>query len=178
MRELIKSIFNFFYYRYLIRKNPSKFARKVGVRLKGKLFLYGAQPGMFGSEPFMIELGDNVHITGECQFLTHDGSTLIFRKEIPTLEVTKPITIGNDVFIGYRTIILPGVKIGNRCVIGAGSIVNRDIPDNSVAVGNPCKVVKTSDELLEKLESISLGFGHLTGKDKEKEIRKLFNIYE
>ena len=66
MRELIKSIFNFFYYRYLIRTNPSKFAKKVGVRLKGRLFLYGVQPGMFGSEPFMIELGDNVHITGEC----------------------------------------------------------------------------------------------------------------
>lgn len=176
MRELIKSIFNFFYYRYLIRTNPSKFAKKVGVRLKGRLFLYGVQPGMFGSEPFMIELGDNVHITGECQFLTHDGSTLIFRKEVPRLEVTKPISIGNDVFIGYRTIILPGVKIGNRCVIGAGSIVNRDIPDNSVAVGNPCKVVKSSDELLEKLKSISLGIGHLKGKDKEIEIRKIFNI--
>ena len=80
------------------------------------------------------------------------------------------------VIIGYRTIILPGVKIGNRCVIGAGSIVNRDIPDNSVAVGNPCKVVKSSDELLEKLKSISLGIGHLKGKDKEIEIRTIFNI--
>lgn len=175
---MFKRIFNYFYYRFLIRTNPTKFAHKVGVRLKGQLYIYDTNPGLFGSEPFMIEIGDNVHISGDCQFLTHDGSTLIFRKEIPTLEITKQIIIGNDVFIGFRTIILPGVKIGNRCVIGAGSIVNRDIPDNSVAVGNPCKVVKTSDELLSKLKSNSLGIGHLKGKNKESEIRKIFQIYE
>ncbi len=71
---------------------------------------------------------------------------------------------------------MKGVKIGSNVVIGAGSIVTKDIPDNSVAVGNPCKVVKSSDELLEKLKSISLGIGHLKGKDKEIEIRKIFNI--
>ena len=69
-----------------------------------------------------------------------------------------------------------GVKIGSNVLIGAGSIVTKDIPDNSLAVGNPCKVVKSSDELLEKLKSISLGIGHLKGKDKEIEIRKIFNI--
>ncbi len=71
---------------------------------------------------------------------------------------------------------MKGVKIGSNVLIGAGSIVTKDIPDNSLAVGNPCKVVKSSDELLEKLKSISLGIGHLKGKDKEIEIRKIFNI--
>lgn len=71
---------------------------------------------------------------------------------------------------------MPGVKIGNRVVIGAGSVVTKDIPDNLLAVGNPCKVIKSSDELLEKLKSISLGIGHLKGKDKEIEIRKILNI--
>lgn len=71
---------------------------------------------------------------------------------------------------------MPGVKIGSNVVIGAGSVVTKDIPDNSLAVGNPCKVIKSSDELLEKLKSISLGIGHLKGKDKEIEIRKIFNI--
>lgn len=161
---------------YLLRSKPEKYAEKMGVKVNGRLYIYGGKHGMFGSEPFMIELGDNVHITGECQFLTHDGSTLIFRKEIPTLEITKPIKIGNDVFIGFRTLILPGVTIGNRCVIGAGSVVNRDIPDNSLAVGNPCRVIKTSDELLEKLKGNSLRVGHLKGKEKEKEIKKIFNV--
>lgn len=53
-----------------------------------------------------------------------------------------PITIGNDVWIGGGTIILPGVTIGNNCVIGAGSLVNKSIPANSVAVGNPCRIIR------------------------------------
>lgn len=57
-------------------------------------------------------------------------------------EYAKPVSIGNDVWIGAGVSILPGVKIGNNCVIGAGSVVNKDIPDNSLAVGNPCKVIK------------------------------------
>lgn len=96
-------------------------------------------------------MGNNVHITGDCQFLTHDGSTLILRKDIPTLELTAPIEIDNDVFIGFRTLILPGIKIGNNCIIGAGSVVNKNIPDNSVAVGNPCRVIRSTLEYLEKL---------------------------
>lgn len=54
--------------------------------------------------------------------------------------------------------------------------INKDIPDNSVAVGNPCRVVKSSDELFLKLQEQSLGIGHLIGKEKEKEIRKIFNL--
>ena len=54
-------------------------------------------------------------------------------------------------FIGFRCLILPGVKIGERAIIGAGSVVNKNIPPHTVAVGNPCKVLKSTDELLEKL---------------------------
>lgn len=54
----------------------------------------------------------------------------------------KPIKIGNNVWIGENVSILPGVKIGNNCIIGTGSIVTKSIPDNCIAVGNPCKIVK------------------------------------
>ena len=57
-------------------------------------------------------------------------------------EWAKPVTIGNDCWIGGGVTILPGVTIGNRCTIGAGSVVVSDIPDGSIAVGNPAKVVK------------------------------------
>lgn len=171
---IVNRIFTFFYHRILIFRNPSLYAKKIGVNVKGDLHIYGAKSGMFGSEPWLITLGSNVHITGECQFITHDGSTLIMRKKIPDLEITAPIEIGDDVFIGYRSIILAGVKIGNNSIIGAGSIVNKDIPPNSVAVGNPCKVIKTTDDLLVKLEKMSLKLGHLKGKEKEKELKKIF----
>lgn len=59
------------------------------------------------------------------------------------LEYAKPITVGNDVWIGAGVSVLPGVTIGDNCVIGAGSVVSKDIPSNSVAVGNPCKVIKS-----------------------------------
>ena len=69
---------------------------------------------------------------------------------------------------------MAGVKIGNGSIIGSGSIVNKDIPANSVAVGNLCKVIKTTEELLEKLLPMPLKLGHLKGKEKEKELKKIF----
>ena len=68
------------------------------------------------------------------------------------------------------------MKIGDGSIIGAGSIINKDIPVNSVAVGNPCKVIKTTEELLFKLIPVSLKVGHLKGKEKEKELMRIFNI--
>lgn len=58
---------------------------------------------------------------------------------------TKPVIIGDDVWIGGGTIILPGVTIGNNVVIGAGSVVTKDIPDNKIAYGNPCRVVRDNN---------------------------------
>lgn len=171
----IKKIFNFIYNRYLIYFKPEVYIKKIGVNLKGKLFTYGIKSGMFGSEPWMITIGNNVHITGECQFITHDGSTLIMRNKVPDLEITAPIVIEDEVFIGFRSLILPGVTIGKGSIIGAGSVVNKSIPPNSVAVGNPCKVIKTTDELLEKLKPMSLKVGHLKGKEKDIALRKIFN---
>ena len=58
-------------------------------------------------------------------------------------EEIRPVEIGNDVWIGRRVIIMPGVKIGNGCIIGAGAVVTKDIPDYSIAAGVPAKVVKS-----------------------------------
>ena len=59
------------------------------------------------------------------------------------LEYAKPITIGEDVWVGGSAVICPGVTIGNRCVIGAGSVVTKDIPDDVFAAGNPCRVIRS-----------------------------------
>ncbi len=88
-----------------------------------------------------VKFGDNVFIAPNCGFYTAGHPiNADMRKE--GLEYAKPIEIGNDVWIDGNVAVLPGVKIGNNVVIGAGSIVNKDIPSNSVAVGNPCRVIK------------------------------------
>lgn len=58
------------------------------------------------------------------------------------LEYARPITIGDNVWVGAQVCVLPGVTIGDNCVIGAGSVVTHDIPAGSVAVGNPCRVLR------------------------------------
>ena len=171
---MLKRIIQAFRNNYLIRTNPVRYAKKEGVNVTGKLFLYGARVGMFGTEPWLITLGDNVHITGNCQFVNHDGGTLILRNEIPDLELTAPIKLGSNVYIGYGSIIMPGVEIGDNVIIGAGSVVNKSIPANSVAVGVPCRVVKSLDEYKDKAIKNSLKLGHLKGAEKEKALKKYF----
>ena len=156
--------------------DPVGYARSVGVRMGDNVVIYGMASRMFGSEPWMITLGSNVYLTAGVMFLTHDGGTLILRKEVPDLEWTAPITVGNDVYIGFRTMIMPGVKIGNRCIIGAGSIVTKDIPDNSVAAGVPCRVIKTTDEYLAQMRAKSLKCGHLPADEKAEVIKRLYGI--
>lgn len=156
--------------------DPTGFARFLGVKVGKNVRFYGISRGMIGTEPWLITIGNDVYITAGVQFVTHDGGTLILRKEVPDLEWTAPITIGNDVYVGVRSTILPGVTIGNRCIIGAGSVVNRDIPDNSVAAGVPARVIKSTNEYLSQIEQKSLKCGHLQGITKEKALKNIFGI--
>jgi acetyltransferase-like isoleucine patch superfamily enzyme len=107
----------------------------------------------FGSEPYLITIGDNTTISFDCAFVTHDAATRVIRN-LPNQNketvIYAPITIGKNCFIGCRTVVLPGVTIGDNSIIGAGSIVNRDIPSNTVACGSPCKPICTLDEYIEK----------------------------
>ncbi len=156
--------------------NPIGYAKSIGVALGENVQFYGMRSGMFGTEPWLITIGNNVHITSGCMFVTHDGGTLILRKEIPDLEWTAPITVGNDVYIGMRTLIMPGINIGNRVIIGAGSVVAKSIPDNSVAVGCPARVIKSVDDYLKKMKKKSLKCGQLKGLEKEAVLKKIFGV--
>lgn len=88
-----------------------------------------------------VKFGNNVFIAPNCGFYTA-GHPLDYESRNKGLEYAKPIEVGNNVWIGGNVVVLPGVSIGDNVVIGAGSIVTKDIPSNSVAVGNPCRVIK------------------------------------
>jgi len=162
--------------RWLAGRNPVAFARSLGVRISGRVTFYGIDRGMFGSEPWMISMGDNVYVTAGVQFITHDGGTLILRKDFPDLEWTAPISVGDDVYIGVRSLILPGVTIGSRSIIGAGSVVTRDVPPNTVVAGVPARPLMTVDEYLAKMQAKSLGYGHLPADVKADRIKAHYGI--
>ena len=88
-----------------------------------------------------ITFGDNVFVGPNCGFYTA-GHPIDAKKRNAKLEYAHPITIGDDVWIGAGVHVLPGVTIGSNVVIGAGSVVVHDIPNNSLAVGNPCHVIR------------------------------------
>ena len=89
----------------------------------------------------LVTIGDDCFIGPNVSIYTACHSTNVEERNTRQ-EWAKPVTIGNNCWIGGSVTILPGVTIGDGCTIGAGSVVVKDIPDNSVAVGNPCKVIK------------------------------------
>ena len=102
------------------------------------------------SFPWLIEIGDQVTIAPNVLILAHDGSTKSF---INYSKIGK-VKIGNRVFIGAKSIILPNVTIGDNVVIGAGSIVIHDVPSNSVVAGAPACVISSLDTFIEKNKEI------------------------
>jgi acetyltransferase-like isoleucine patch superfamily enzyme len=104
----------------------------------GKLTSPGSGPNQYIQGENGIIIGDNVQIGPSVSIISANHDFSDFNIHLPS----DPVRIGNNVWIGSNSVILPGVKIGNNVVIGAGSIVTKGIPDNSIAFGNPCKVIK------------------------------------
>lgn len=95
-----------------------------------------------------VTIGDNVFVAPNVAIYTA-GHPVHYKARNSAYEYGIPITIGNDVWIGGNVVICPGVRIGSRSVIGAGSVVTRDIPDDVIAAGNPCRVIReiTDDDI-------------------------------
>ena len=128
---------------YIDPKDAVKRYRAKGVEIGQNTEIYNTK--IDSLRPFLVRIGDNTLITGS-RILTHDAST---KKGLGYTKLGR-VTIGDNVFIGINTIILPNVTIGNNVIVGAGTVVSKDIPDNSVVVGNPMRIVSTYQETLEK----------------------------
>lgn len=116
--------------------------KKRGVTVGKNLNNYGIIDNGHG---YLVTIGDDVTISA-ARILTHDGSTKIWTG----YSKIGRVTIGSRVFIGAGAIVLPNVTIGDDVIIGAGAIVNHDIPSNSVAVGNPARVICSLSDYIDK----------------------------
>lgn len=159
--------------RYRARRDLVVRARLAGVRVGRNCRIYDCS---FGSEPFLVTLGDHVTVTAGVQFVTHDGGVWVFRKEFPDIDVFAPIRIGNNVFIGVNSTILPGVSIGDNCVIGAGSLVKGTIPANSVVAGVPAKTIKSLGEYRTKVLGDAVHIRNLPPQEKKRILCEKFGL--
>lgn len=140
------------YDRILRKKNPTKYWIKKGAKVgQNTEISFGAS---LGTEPYLIEIGSNCYVTGGVTFIPHDGSGFVVRNldnKYKNIDIFKGKTIvGNNVFIGNSSTILPGLKIGNNVIIGCNSVVTHDIPDNCVCCGVPAKVVESINDFIKK----------------------------
>lgn len=96
---------------------------------------------LFGSEPWLIKIGRKVTVAPGVQFITHDGSTWLFSDEKGRRQLYRLIEIGDEVFVGSGSIVMPGVKISSNVIVAAGSVVVKSVPSGTIIGGNPAKII-------------------------------------
>lgn len=152
-----------------------KYYKSRGLRI-GEDCLYFSN--RVPTEPYLVKIGNHVVVSSGVEFITHDGSIWVFRKNNPDIDIFGQISIGNNTFLGIGCILLPNTEIGNNCIIGAGSVIRGKIPDNSVAMGNPAKVIM-STEMMEKLvlnNKNALHTKHMKPEEKTQFVRNHFKL--
>jgi len=149
--NILKIIFNKILQVYELSKYDSytiaeKF-RKQGAKIGNNCSI---QIRHLASEPYLVEIGDNVSITAGVTFITHDGASVIFREEFPFLRYFGKIIIEDNCFIGSGATIMAGVRIGKNSIIGGNAVVIRDVKPGSIVIGNPAIRVSTVEKYKER----------------------------
>lgn len=162
--------------KYASFEKRASMLRELGVEIGNGCEIYPEV--VWGSEPYLITIGDNVRITNGVKFVTHDGGLWTLRR-MGLVDKNacfyKPITVGDNTHIGWNTIIMPGVQIGKNCIIGCGAVVTKNIPDDSIAVGVPAQVVKNIYEYADQHRETSLNVLQLSLEDRKELLQKYFS---
>lgn len=163
----------------IFKKKPDivSYLRSRGVQIGENVHIINSS--IDETYSFLISIGNNVTITG-ATVLSHDAST---KKTLGYTKIGK-VEIGDNVFVGKGAIVLPNSTIGERTIIGAGAVIAGKIPPNSVVVGNPCKVICSFDEYIEKHRSkmqesntINKGFNELSEEEKKEILDNINGIW-
>jgi len=155
-------------------KRYLKFLRKQGIEIGENIWITPDVKTLSIdiTRPSLIKIGSNVRLNKNLTILTHDGGFyVLLNKYKEFIPQSGRVTIGNNVYFGRNCSVFKGVTIGDNCIIGFGSVVTRDIPSNSVAVGAPARVVCTLDEYYQKRKEKCVG----EALDYAKSIEERFN---
>lgn len=149
--------------------DPIKYAKSLGVKIGNNCKIHGTI--YWPSEPYLIEIGDNVRITDGVRFITHDGGVYVLRNkydDMKNADIFGKIIVGNNVHIGVNSIIMPGVKIGDNCIIGCGAVVTHDVPNDTIVGGVPAKKIKNIREYYDKSKKNCDFVKNLSPSEKKK----------
>jgi acetyltransferase-like isoleucine patch superfamily enzyme len=133
----------------MLHRDPVRYFRRQGAEIGEDVEIFGANLFTFGSEPYLVSVGDQVTISHDVSFITHDGGMRIARASYSGAYLYGRIRVADRCFLGARCLLLPGANVGKGSVIGSGSIVTGDIPPGVVAVGVPAKPAKSVVEYIE-----------------------------
>lgn len=166
--SILKSI----YKKIITQEQYVEFLRKRGATIGEDCEIY--KSANFGSEPWLVSLGNHVRINSGVQLVTHDGGYWVLRHndsgfgdEFASADYLARIKIGNNVHIGTNAIIMPGVTIGNNCVIACGAVVTHDVTDNTIVGGVPAKIIETLDEYAQKARAKGIPTKGMSGTEKK-----------
>ena len=167
MLNILKLIF----YKIL---GPNKVAKRLGVKMGENCVL---RSSYFGSEPYLIEMGDNVQTTRGVTFITHDSLSVIRVKypEYKNADLFGKIIIGDNVFVGSQSIVLRGTTIEDNVIIGAGSLVKGHLKSDSVYAGVPAKYICSLDDYIHKNKKDFDYTKNFTSNEKRDYLLKKFN---
>lgn len=136
------------------RESYVGYLKDIGVRIGSGVYIVDpTRCELDLTRPFLLEIGNDVIITDGVRVLTHDFSYSVVARQFPGSihPLCDKVTIGNNVFLGSHAIILPGTKIGDNCIVGAGAVVKGLVSPNSVLAGNPARTICTTDEYRNKI---------------------------
>ena len=151
-------------WRYLIY-SPNKYAKYIGVNIGVDNFIPDKK--CWSSEPYLITIGNHCQITSGVRLFTHGGGN-VARDKYPDLDVFGKIVIGDWVYIGSGSLIMPGVTIGDNVLVAAGSVVTRSVPPRTIVAGNPARVVGTVDDYIDRNLPYNLNSKGLTRLEKRR----------
>jgi len=139
-----------------------RYARFLGVQIGVGCDI---QDVSFGSEPYLIKIGDHVQITKGVKIFTH-GAGWVLRGKFPKIDFFGKVSIGNNVYIGNNSLILPGVTIGDNVIIAAGAVVTKSIGHNSIVGGNPARILGSVDDFEAKILQYNVETKGLSSSEK------------